>query len=176
MATYIQDTNIPSHGKRSKADNAGTVRIKISRHEGCFITMEPTDFDFYLNINLADKKYHATVETEAGFPPKKQVISVEVPSETLDIMAAIAQDKEFMSIKNDDIFPDMMMLDGYDVKISIKSDVGSLSLDSNMLDDTLRDGILPTVGMTYHTRIHELAAVACESLGIDLNEGEEEEE
>ena len=179
MAKYTQDTNIPSHGRRAKADNAGTIRIHISRREGMIYMMGENDFDLYLNIIQAEKKYHATVETESGYPPKKQAISVEVPSEVLDVMVAISQDKEFMSIKNDDIFPDMMMMDGNDIKISIKSDIGSLSLDSNMLEDTLMDGIIPTAEMDYHTHLHELAAVAFETLGIDphadeIDEDEEE--
>lgn len=179
MASYTQDTNIPSHGRRAKVDNADTIRIHISRREGMSLMMGENDFDLYLNIIPTEKKYHATVETESGYPPQKQVISVEVPSDALDVMVAISLDKGFMSIKNEDIFPDIMMLDGNDIKISIKSDIGNLSLDSNMLEDTLMDGIIPVEGKDYDTHLHVLAAVAFKVLGIDphadeIDEDEEE--
>jgi len=179
MTTYKQDLNLPSHGKRAKAENAGTIRVKITRSTGLFYTGDPEGLEFYLNICPEQKVYNATVENEDGIPPKKQVTPVEVPNEVLDGVVKLANDKAFMSIKNDDIFPDMMMMDGNDIKISIKSDIGSLSLDSNMLEDTLMDGIIPTAEMDYHTHLHELAAVAFETLGIDphadeIDEDEEE--
>lgn len=176
MTTYKQDLNLPSHGKRAKAENAGTIRVKITRSTGLFYTADPEGFEFYLNICPGQKVYNATVENEDGIPPKKQVVPVEVSNEVLDAVVKLANDKAFMSIKNDDIFPDMMMMDGNEVQIKIKSDGGSVSLDSNMLDDTLLNGFIPTSKGDFDTPIHELAAIACEKLGINLEEGEEEEE
>ena len=82
-------------------------------------------------------------------------------------MVRLAQDKDFMSIKNADIFPDKAMLDGNDVRITVRSDIGTLSLDSNMLDDTLLDGWLPTTKMNFHTPFSQFAAPAFKAFGID---------
>lgn len=176
MAKFTQDANIPSHGRRAKADNAGTVRVHISRREGMCYIMGDNDFDFFLNVIPEERKYHATAENESGFPPKKKAISVDIPSDVIDKMLALAQDKGFMSIKNDEIFPDMMMLDGDDIKITVKSDIGSISLDSNMLADTLINGIIPVADKEYSTPIHELTAIACETLDIKLDSYEEEDD
>lgn len=176
MTTYKQDPNLPSHGKRAKAENAGTIRVKITRSTGLFYTGDPEGFEFFLNIFPEQKVYNATVENEDGIPPKKQVVPVEVSNEVLDAVVKLANDKAFMSIKNDDIFPDLMMMDGNEVQIRIKSDVGSVSLDSNMLDDTLINGFIPTSKGDFDTPIHELAAIACETLGIELEEGDFEDE
>ena len=175
MTTYKQDLNLPSHGKRAKAENAGTIRVKISRSTGQFLTADPEGFEFYLNICPGQKMYNATVENEDGIPPKKQVTPVEVPNEVLEEVVKLASDKTFMSIKNDDIIPDMMMMDTDEVQIKVKSDIGSVSLDSNMLDDTLLNGFLPTSKGDFDTPIHELASIACEKLGIELK-GEFEDE
>lgn len=175
MTTYKQDLNLPSHGKRAKAENAGTIRVKISRSTGQFLTADPEGFEFYLYICPEQKVYNATIENEDGIPPKKQVIAVEVPNEVLEEVFKLANNKAFMSIKNDHIFPDMMMMDGNEVQIKVKSDIGNVSLDSNMLDDTLFNGFLPTSKGDFDTPIHELVTIACKKLGIEL-EGEIEDE
>ena len=53
---YRKDTTIPSHGRRAKADNAGFVRVKISRWPG-YIFTGGDGFDFYLNIHPATETY-----------------------------------------------------------------------------------------------------------------------
>ena len=163
---YRKDTTIPSHGRRAKAENAGTVRIKISRWPG-YIYTGGSGFDFYLNIIPDSMAYNATAESVESFNGRRLVTSVEIPTEALERMVRLAQDKDFMSIRNADIFPDKAMLDGNDVRITVWSDIGTLSLDSNMLDDTLMDGWLPTMKMNYHTPFSQFAAPAFKAFGID---------
>lgn len=163
---YRKDTTIPSHGRRAKADNAGTVRVKISRWPG-YIYTGGGGFDFYLNIIPASMAYNATAESVESFNGRRLVTSVDIPSEALERMVRLAHDKDFMSIKNADIFPDKAMLDGNDVRITVRSDIGTLSLDSNMLDDTLLDGWLPTTKMNFHTPLSQFAAPAFKAFGID---------
>ena len=112
---YRKDTTIPSHGRRAKAENAGTVRVKISRWPG-YIYTGGSGFDFYLNIIPASMAYNATAESVESFNGRRLVTSVEIPTEALERMVRLAQDKDFMSIKNADIFPDKAMLDGICVK------------------------------------------------------------
>ena len=111
--------------------------------------------------------YNATAESVESFNGRRLVTSVEIPPEALERMVRLAQDKDFMSIKNADIFPDKAMLDGNDVRITVRSDIGTLSLDSNMLDDTLLDGWLPTTKMNFHTPFSQFAAPAFKAFGID---------
>ena len=169
---YRKDTTIPSHGRRAKAENAGTVRVKISRWPG-YIYTGGGGFDFYLNIIPASMSYNATAESVESFNGRRLVTSVDIPSEALERMVRLAQDKDFMSIKNADIFPDKAMLDGNDVRITVRSDIGTLSLDSNMLDDTLLDGWLPTTKMNFHTPFSQFAAPAFKAFGIDPYEDTE---
>lgn len=167
---YKKDTTIPSHGKRANADNKGNVCVKISRWPG-YIFTGGDGFDFYLNINPASMTYNATAESVESRTGKRLVTSVDIPSEALERMVRLAQNKDFMSIKDVDIFPDKAMLDGNDVRITVKSDIGNLSLDSNMLDDTLLDGWLPTTRMNFHTPFAQFAALGFKAFDIDPYEG-----
>ena len=167
MATFIQDLNLPSHGKRAKADNIGTIRVKIARSEGLIYFMGPEDFELYLNVKPAEGIYHATLESEGESHNKPNIQDIMIPSEVLEEIVALSQNKAFMSLKNDDIFPDMVMLDGNDVTISVKTDAGNVSLDSNMLEDTLWDGVIPVAGDAIQTPFHKLAAIAFDILGIE---------
>ena len=167
---YRKDTTTPSHGRRAKADNAGVVRVKISRWPG-YIFTGGDGFDFYLNINPASMTYNATAESVESCTGRRLVTSVDIPSVTLERMVRLALNKDFMSIKNVDIFPDKAMLDGNDVRITVRSDIGNLSLSSNMLDDTLLDGWIPTTKMNYHTPFAQLADFAFKAYGIDPYEG-----
>ena len=172
MTTFIQDINLPSHGKRAKADNAGTIRINISRADGFIVLMDPESFDLYLNIDTQHHTYHATVEAERGIPPKKRVTSVEVPADVLEELVQMSQNKDFLALNNDVIFPDMIMLDGNDVRITVRTDAGNVSLDSNMLEDTLWNGFIPVGDFGIQTPIDKLAAIAFHLLGIKPEEEE----
>ena len=170
MPMYKKDTTIPSHGMRANADNEGNVRVKISRWPG-YIFTGGDGFDFYLNINPASMTYNATAESVESCTGKRLVTSVDIPSEALERMVRLAQNKDFMSIKDVDIFPDKAMLDGNDVRITVRSDLGNLSLSSNMLDDTLLNGWLPTTKMNFHTPFAQFADLAFKAYGIDPYEG-----
>ena len=178
MAKYTQDPTLPSHGKRAKADNAGTIRVRITRDAGLIITMEPEAFDLYLNINPTANIYNATVEYEANFGEKKNVVPVVVPADVIEDVIKLTGNKTFMSLKNIGIFPDMVMLDGNDVKISVKSDAGNVTLDSNMLEDTLWNGKIAIKDNIIQTPFDRLAAIAFNLLGIEpepeIDEDEEE--
>ena len=167
---YKKDTTIPSHGRRAKADNAGFIRVKISRWPG-FIYTGVDGFDFYLNIHPATETYNVTIERMESFTGKKMSLSADIPSDVLEQMARLAMNKDFMSIKNADIFPDISMLDGNTVRITVRSDLGNLSLDNNQLDDTLLDGWIPTAKMNFHTPFAQLAGLAFKAYGIDPYEG-----
>lgn len=168
--TFIQDINLPSHGRKTKAKNAGTIRVHILRGPGTCMLMEPDVFDLYLNINVAAKAYHATVEAEYLTGPwkewKKHVIDVEIPSDILDEVVQMAQDKEFMDLKDKDIFPGVLMLDGRFIEISVQSDAGKCSLCGNALEDTLLSGIIPTKDKDFQTPFDRLAAIGFKTLGI----------
>ena len=170
MTMYKKDTTLPSHGRRAKADNAGTVRVKISRWPGIIVT-GGEGFDLYLNINPSSMTYNATAESVESCFGMRLLTSVDVPSEAIEQMVRLAHNKDFMSVKNADIFPDKAMLDGNDVRITVKSDIGHLSLDSNMLDDTLLDGWLPTTRMNFHTPFAQFAALGFKAFDIDPYEG-----
>ena len=178
MAKYTQDPALPSHGKRANADNAGTIRVRITRDASFIITMEPEAFDLYLNINPTAKTYNATVEYEANFGEKKNVVPVVVPDDVIEDVIKLSGDKTFMALKNNGIFPDMVMLDGNDVKISVKADTGNVVLDSNMLEDTLWNGEIVIKDAIIQTPFDRLAAIAFKLLGIEpepeIDEDEEE--
>lgn len=169
---YRKDTTISSHGRRANADNAGFVRVKISRWPS-YIYTGGDGFDFYLNIHPASMTYNATAESVESCTGRRLITSVDIPSEALERMVRLSQNKDFMSIKNADIFPDKAMLDGNDVRITVKSDLGNLSLSCNMLDDTLLNGWLPTKKMNFHTPFSQFAAPAFKAFGIDPYEDTE---
>ena len=168
--TFIQDINLPSHGRKTKAQNAGTVRVHIHHGSGMCLLTAPDVFDLYLNINVAANTYHATVEAEYLTGPwkewKKHIIDVEVPTNILAEVIQMAQDKEFMALKDKDIFPGVMMLDGRHVEISVLGDIGKCSLMGNVLEDTLYSGIIPTKDKDFQTPFDRLAAIGFKTLGI----------
>ena len=102
---YRKDTAIPSHGRRTKEENTGTVLVKISRWPD---NNNPgsNGFDFYLNIIPATMTYNAAAESVESSSERRLVTSVDIPSEALERMVRLAQNNDFMSIKNADIFPD----------------------------------------------------------------------
>ena len=177
--TFIQDTKLPAHGRRTKAQNAGTVRVHVHRGGALYIPMNPDAFDIFLNVNLNAKVYHATVEAEYQTGPwheiKKHVFDVEVPSDILEELIRLAQDKDFISLKNNDIFPGILALDGRDVEISVQTDSSRCSLRSNMLEDTIDSGVLPTTNGFFQTPFDRLATIGFKTLGIK-HEVEENEE
>lgn len=167
---YRKDTTIPSHGRRAKANNAGFVRVKISRWPG-YIFTGGDGFDFYLNIHPATETYNATIESVESCSGNRMSFSADIPSDALERMVRLAMNRDFMAVRNGDIFPDKAMLDGNDVRITVRSDIGNLSLSSNMLDDTLLDGWIPTTKMNYHTPFAQFADLAFKAYGIDPYEG-----
>ncbi len=167
---YRKDTTIPSHGRRAKADNAGFVRVKISRWPG-FIFTGGVGFDFYLNIHPATETYNATIESVESSSGNRISFSADIPSGALERMVRLAMNKDFMSVRNGDIFPDKAMLDGNDVRITVHSSIGNLSLNSNLLDDTLLDGWIPTTKMNFHTPFAQFAHLAFKAYAIDPYEG-----
>lgn len=174
---FKQDISLSSHGKRAKVDNLGTIRVHIHRSPVLFLGMTPDSFDLYLNINAGKKSYNATVESGQFDPKRKNVTIVGVPSSLISELIELVNDKKFMALNNEIIFPDVAMLDGYDVTISVKTETGNVSLDSNMLDNTLWDGIIAIEGGEIQTPFNKLATIAFNLLGIGPEEyGDEEEE
>lgn len=163
---YRKDTAIPSHGRRTKEENTGNVLVKISRWTD---NNNPggNGFVFYLNIIPATMTYNAAAESVESSSGRRLVTSVDIPSEALERMVRLAQNNDFMSIKNADIFPDMTRLSGNEVRITVRSDIGTLSLDSNLLDDTLLKGWLPTSKMNFHTPFSQFTDAAFKAFGID---------
>lgn len=168
MAKYNQDNSLPSHGRRAKAENVGTVRVRIFNYPG-FRLVTPYDdsWEMYLNVNLEAKMYHATVEVVTVAPSRRRYVSVTVPSAVIDAVVKLAQDKDFMTLKNGEIFPELAYLDGRMIQIKVASDAGSVNLDNSCLEDTLLDGKLASTKKVFNTPFHRLAAIAYETLGID---------
>ena len=171
---YTKDASLPSHGRRRRADNKGTVRVRISRRSGIFYSVGPNGFDLYLNIRLANKTYYATLESEDELG-KKTVMEISVPTKVIEDIVVLSNNTSFLSLKDEEIFPDIAMLDGYDVLISVKTDSGDLTLESNMLDETLSNGIIEFKGEDILTPFHQLAQIAFDKLGIRHEEFEEED-
>lgn len=167
---YRRDKNIPPHGRRAKADNVGNVRVRISSMSGIIRSVGDV-FDIFLHIIPVSETYNAVVESLDIRTNKKISIPVDVLSEVLEQIVRLALNRDFMSIKNDEIFPDNVMLDGNVVSIQVRSDLGCLSIFSNMLEHTLLDGWIPTTKMNFHTPFHRLAALAFKALEIDPYEG-----
>lgn len=169
---FIQDTSLPSHGRRAKADNTGTIRVKVSYWPRIILPVEGVacGFDLHLNIDPASNTYHAMAETYDG--PSLHILSksVEVPPDILDGIVRLARRKEFMSLKDSDIFPGQIMLDGYYVSISVKSDKGDLSLCKSILEYTLMDGVIPTSIGCFHTPFHRLAAIGFKAFDMDSHD------
>ena len=176
LRPYAQDMNLPSHGRRAKVDNMGTIRVKISRRSGVISLMGPDGFDLYLNIKLANKTYHATLECD-GELGKRSLFEISVPTRVIEDIVELSQNEQFMALKDDDIFPNAnaMMLDGNDVTLSVKTETGNLTLENNLLDETLSNGIIEIEDGEIQTPFHQLAEIAFDKLGIRHDEFEEED-
>ena len=95
MTRYIQDTALPSHGRRSNADNKGTVRVRISHWPQDIYTADEVDgFDLYLFIDLSTHSYHASAESFEGPSCHKITASVVVPDSVLDGIVRLASNKD----------------------------------------------------------------------------------
>ncbi len=134
-------------------------------------TLGPNGFELYLNIKPENKTYHATLETDAEID-KKRIEDIEIPNEAIVNLVNLTKDQK--SLKDDDIFPDMMMVDGNDVTFSVKTGDGNLELDNNMLEDTLWNGVIPIEGEEIETPFHLIATIAFQKLGIEQEEYEDD--
>jgi len=158
-------------GRSASEDNSGTIRVKITLQEGMVYTLGPNGFELYLNIKPENKTYHATLETDAEID-KKRIEDIEIPNEAIVNLVNLTKDQK--SLKDDDIFPDMMMVDGNDVTFSVKTGDGNLELDNNMLEDTLWNGVIPIEGEEIETPFHLIATIAFQKLGIEQEEYEDD--
>ena len=174
MTTFKQDLNLPSHGKRSKEDNAGTIRIRISHKSYYYaVTLEPDGFDMYLNINLNANAYNATVEADYGLLPDKHIFPVEIANSLIMELVDFVQSDVFKKLNVREIpIPPGMVMDGYDEYVTIRTDSKSIKLDTRQCGSLLYDGTVMMYGGEINTPIHKLAALAYDVLGIKPDDEE----
>ena len=154
-AFYKKDCNLPVHGRRAKADNAGCVRVGIEMTP--WQITEIGTKKLFLNIDTKTMVYNIKVE-QGGFIPKEK--DKGLSQDLLRKIVEIAGNEEFMSLKNKDIFPNIVQLDGDTIKITVKSDKGNVSLDNGLLEETLKNGYLETTNGKLKTPFHRLWKLA----------------
>lgn len=86
-------------------------------------------------------------------------IDIEIPSDIIEELVGLSENKEFMSLTEEEIFPNMWMLNGMDISFSIFRDNTNVSCSRNLREDTLQNGILPTTKGELKTPFDRLADI-----------------
>ena len=138
----------------------GSIRVHL-HHGAAFLSYIPEEiFDIHIHINPTAKTYHATISM--NFWRGSEEIDIEMPSDIIEELVGLSENKEFMSLTEEEIFPNKAMLDGRDIAISICRDNTKVSFSSNLLEDTLENGILPTAKGEFKTPFDRIAAIGKE--------------
>ena len=150
--TYRKDSCLPVHGRRAKADNAGCVRISIEKTPYAHVYTT----QLYLNIDTNAKIYNIRVNDDIFLMGKKTITKVQLSQVLLRKLVEMAENEELLTLKNRDVFPKYVTLDGDTIIISIKSDKVNLSLFDGRLAETLVNGVIETCTGEIKTPLHRL--------------------
>jgi len=85
----------------------------------------------------------------------------------------MAKDRALIISKRVKIFPNLLVLDGGYVAISVRSVYGNATIKDSLLESTLDNGIIPSTKGDIETPIHHLAKIAFDTLGIESSTYEE---
>ena len=163
---YKQDVNLCTHEEEETSSNTNNIYVIVTRRTEVGSLIGTGGFDVNLCINPSEKTYHATLEREdeAG---EKLVQEIKLPTEAIQEFVNLTYDKKFMSLESTDIFPDAFMMDGNEVTFTVRTASDRVTLESNLLDETLSTGIISTRDEEVHTPFHYLGSIAFETLGIE---------
>ena len=146
--------------KDSYTHASGSIRVHL-HHGAAFLGYIPEEiFDIHIHINPTAKTYHATISMD--FWRGSEEFDIEIPTDIIEELVGLSENKEFMSLTEEELFPNMAMLDGRDIAISICRDNTKVSFSSNLLEDTLDNGLLPTTKGEFKTPFDRLAAIGKE--------------
>lgn len=151
---YTLDKKLPASGYRSKGDNSALVLFSLSEL-ACIVTLDQFTWRFNMAVNPKDLTYNAELKILHPFENKKwKTLSVKISDKAIRDLVEVAGDSQFMSLKQEDVFPDISDLDGITVSIDIKSSAGRFQMEDNTFMETEETGIIETKTKQYKTGIH----------------------
>lgn len=170
--TYRKDSSLPVHGRRAKADNAGCIRISIEKTP--YVHIRNTKL--YLNIDTNAMVYNIKVDDDIFLMGKKTITEAQLSQVLLRKLVEMAENEELLTLKNRDVFPKYVTLDGDTIIISIKSDKVNLSLFDGTLAETLVNGVIETCTGEIKTPLHRLWRAGLKSNNKKINFTDEQKE
>lgn len=138
----------------------GSIRVHLHYGSNFPAYFNEDVFDIHIHINPNSKTYHATISMD--FSRGSKEIDIEIPSDIIEELVGLSENKEFMSLTEEEIFPNMWVLDGMDISFSIFRDNTNVSCSRNLREDTLQNGILPTTKGEFKTPFDRLADIGKE--------------
>lgn len=149
---YQIDTKLPVSGHKCKDKNKGLVLLRLE--ERPWIVQSLIRQYLRLAIDKAGKRYHATVVYEEFGSATKRV-DIEIPDEALDALVKVSEDPDFMhhTSKNEELFPDICIIDGDYISIDLISDLGRFKSADGILNITRECGAIETESKSFYTGI-----------------------
>lgn len=164
---YKLDKKLPASGYRSKGDNSTLVLFSLSEL-ACFVTLDQFTWRFNMAVNPMDMTYNAELKILHPFENKKwKTLSVKISDKAIRDLVEVAGDSQFMNLKHEEVFPDIIILDGINVSIDIKSAVGRFRMEDNTFMETEKTGIIETKTKQYKTGIHLIRRAIEKTLMIE---------
>ncbi|MBO7416647.1 MAG: hypothetical protein J6T18_04330 [Bacteroidaceae bacterium] len=170
--TYKKDSTLPVQGRRSMAENAGCVRIRMEKTPYAHVYTT----QLYLNIDTNAMVYNIRVDDESRLFGKKIITDAQLSQDLLKKLVEMAENEELLTLKNMEVFPKYVTLDGDTINISIKSDKVNISLNDGTLAKTLVNGVIETCTGEIKTPLHRLWKAGLKSINKTINFTDEQKE
>lgn len=172
---YTIDQKLPASGYRKKEQNEPLVLFSLKERPSLFISMD--NWRFNMAVNPEEHTYNAVLHHESHEADNPAVhfkvsdMTLWIPDEAIESLVQFAMDPSVPSIGQDDLFPELYILDGVDVSLDIRSKAGRFRMEDNRFMMTEEDGIIKTADREYQTGIHLIRQAIAQALGEDdMNE------
>ena len=153
---YLFDDRLPAGGHRCKKDNEGLILLHLQEHGGSIMTLDECYKNFFLAINTSENTYNAelredTYGTEGAKPNR---YPMQLTTAILNSVVELATNEDFMSLTEEDVQGEFMVLDGMDVLIDLKANGKRFNVDTNVMMDVTENGTIEAKGKIFKTKLH----------------------
>lgn len=175
---YTIDQKLPASGYRKKEQNEPLVLFSLKERPSFFISMY--EWRFNMAVNPAEVTYNAVLHhdeqtmDDSVIVSRSSDITLKIPDEAIDALVQFATNPEAVAIKQEDLFPDISILDGVDVSLDIRSKAGRFRMEDNLFMMTEDDGIIKTADREYQTGIHLIRQAIAQALGEEMEVDEDD--
>lgn len=132
--------------------NRNLVRLTLTSMPELHLPM--TDWILNVVIDTETLEYNAILKESNRLDLEDEnavEANVTIPAKGIESLATVAMNPAFMTLKDEEIFPNTFILDGIDYHIDIQSAAGRFDHSSNCFMDTMDNGIIESTKGSFVT-------------------------